>query len=305
VDVISAPTYPFPPLEPGAFHTPELITVDVREVAQNLDNEEMVNDAFRVLRRADNAYFSTATVNLLKEYLYNGSSESIRRNAMVLLSYSSHPDAIPILIDQLRNHPSVHFRSAAATFLGQLAGEAAIPELERALAEDRKRHKNRGLHGIVEGVQYGLGYAGGAAVPRLIKTFEDDIERHGGQGSSLWLIGNLGDTLDRRVIEPLINVISQPASPSDPMMHRVRHEAASVLYALAFKSHYERMLKHRANRFAEGIPVTPHPNKRVSKSDRIRIGQALETAGYDTFGITDTDSGVDTEASNDRNRINK
>ena len=288
VDVISAPKDLVPPLEPSPFYVPETITVDVREVAQNLDNGEMFEDALRVLRRAENASFSTATVNLLIEHLYHGSSDRTRGNAMVLLGYSSHPDAIPILIDQLHNNPSVHLRSGAAIFLGKLAGEAAVPELKRALAEDGKRHNNHGQQDIVEGVQTGFGYAGGTAVPVLIKTFEKSVDERGGRGGALWLVGNLGDTLDRRVIPPLIKILSLPTPPSDPMMDTVRDEAASVLFAFAFKPNYKWMLKRRINGFAEGIPVTPRPNRRVGKSDRTSIRHALEAAGYDTFGITDT-----------------
>ena len=91
-------------------------TVDVRKVARNLHNKEMYVKAFRVLVFADNTYFSSSAVNLLKTAL-NDNSVEVRRRAIVLLKYSRNPEAIPLLADRLQNDPSSRVRGLAAAIL--------------------------------------------------------------------------------------------------------------------------------------------------------------------------------------------
>ena len=243
-------------------------TVDVRKVARNLHNEEMYLEAFRVLVSADNTYFSSSfssstvtfsssTVTLLKTAL-NDNSVEVRRRAIVLLEYSRNPEAIPLLADRLQNDPSSRVRSLAATRLGKLAGEAAVPLLKAAWTEDKN---------ISRGVIYGLGYAGGTAVPFLIERLKEKIEKN---GSAIWLINLLGSTGDRRVIEPFLDIISCPTSASDVQLQAVR-----VLVDFADMPDYARILEYHA-KFSAIDVMRPTESRRVNMADRVQILEFLK-----------------------------
>ena len=253
---------------PGALGR-EKVTVDVREAPRNLHNEDLYDKAFGVLLLADNAYLSCSTVSLLTTALNDGSVE-VRMRAINLLGVSRNPDAIEVISNRLRNDPSYRVRWAAANKLGMLAGEAAVPALKVALAEDKR---------IETAVIRGLGNAGGKAVPLLIQMLKDDV-KEGGNDADYFML-SLEKTCDKRAIKPLLDIISHPTSPTDPNMNRVRLNTATVLAHFATNWIYERMLKARAKTTAEGYPVTPRENRRVNASDRARIVEALKTAGYD------------------------
>ena len=262
VDVITTESHP------GIIERKPL-TVDVREAARNLHNEDLYDKAFGVLLLADNAYLSCSTVSLLTTALNDGSVE-VRMRAINLLGVSRNPDAIEVISNRLRNDSSYRVRWAAANKLGMLAGEAAVPALKVALAEDKR---------IETAVIRGLGDAGGKAVPLLIQMLKDDV-KDGGNDADYFML-SLEKTCDKRAIKPLLDIISHPTSPTDPNMNRVRLNAATVLAHFATNWIYERMLKARAKTTAEGYPVTPRENRRVNASDRARIVEALKTAGYD------------------------
>ena len=190
-------------LEPPSGLSGEKMTVDVREVARNLRNEEMYEKAFEVLLFADNAYLSSGTVNLLKTAL-NDDSARVRQSAISLLGFSRNPEAIEIISNRLQSDPAREVRYDSAKALGSLAGEAAVPTLKVALAEDR----------IGTGVFAGLSNAGGKAVPLLIKILKTEIKHRGGDGIADFTIQSLRKTGDRRVIKPLLDIISHPVSPS-------------------------------------------------------------------------------------------
>ena len=239
-------------------------TVDVRKVARNLHNEEMYSEAFRVLVSADNTYFSSitvtfssSTVNLLKTAL-NDDSAKVRRRAIVLLEYSRNPEAIPLLADRLQNDPSSRVRSLAASVLGRLAGDAAVPLLKAAWTEDKN---------ISGGVIYGLGYAGGTAVPFLIERLKEKIEKN---GSAIWLINLLGSTGDRRVIEPFLDIISRPTSASDMQLQAVR-----VLVDFANMPDYALILEYHA-KFSAIDVMRPTESRRVNMADRVQILEFLK-----------------------------
>ena len=147
---------------PGALGR-EKETIDVREAARNMRNQEMFEKASRALHMVDNAYLSSSTVSLLRTAL-NDSSDEVRRNAIILLGISRNPEAIEIISNHLQNDPSSRVRWTSAVKLGMLAGEEAIPALKVALTEDKR---------ITPAVIYGLGYAGGTAVPILLQMLED------------------------------------------------------------------------------------------------------------------------------------
>ena len=241
-------------------------TVDVRKVARNLHNEEMYSEGFYVLIRADNAYLSSSTVNLLKSAL-NDNSIEVRLRATSLLGLSRNSEAIAPIADRLQNDPSWRVRDLAAKCLGKLLGEGAAPLLKAAWAEDRV---------ISSGVRIGLGYAGGTAVPFLIEMLKEEIKNNGGTGSAIWLIDSLGDTADRRVIEPLMDIISRPALPSDPnMIDVVKLKALGVLIRFVGEFRYSLILKYQA-KFSAVDVMRPTESRRVSTADRVRIIEFLK-----------------------------
>ena len=196
------------------------MTVDVREVVRNLYSETLYNNATDILRLSDNAYLSSNIVHLLKRAIYETYSETydeelieLRMRAVSLLGLSRNPEATPIVTDRLHNDPSWRVRDLAAKFLGELAGEAAIP--------------------------------------------------------------------------PPIEILSQ----SDSNMESLRHEAAEALAQYAML--YGFILKYRGKTFAEGVPATPREHRIVTESDRTRIRQALELAGYDIYELTRTYPGFE------------
>ena len=282
------------------------LTVDVREVAINLYNEamhakpykeDMYTKACTVLREVDNAYLYSGTVHLLTTHLANNSMDDTfvktRRRAIALLGYSRNPEAIPIIAERLHNDPAWTVRNLAAKCLGGLAGETAIPDLLRARVGNWK-HKDQGIlfcGNCGNGVLDGLGAAGGKAVPILIRLLKESINTSGGNGRAYYIVQILEETGDRRAISPLIEIISQPASPSNPSMEFVRLEAAEALAQYAML--YGFILKRRGRTFAEGVPVTPREDRIVREADRTRIRHALEQAGYDIYELTETYPGFE------------
>ena len=187
VDVITLDPFP------GALGAKKMkVTVDVREASRNLRNKELYHKASRVLYMADDGYLSTGTVNLLKTAL-NDNLVEVRQRAIGLLSASRNPEAIAVITDRLQNDVSYRVRWAAAVSLGRLAGEAAIPTLKVALADDQR---------IQTAVISGLGNAGGPAVPLLIRMLKDDLKKGGHDAD--YFIQALEDTCDRRAIQPLL-----------------------------------------------------------------------------------------------------
>ena len=264
VDVITLDPFP------GALGAKKMkVTVDVREASRNLRNKELYHKASRVLYMADDGYLSTGTVNLLNTAL-NDNLVEVRQRAIGLLSASRNPEAIAVITDRLQNDVSYRVRWAAAVSLGRLAGEAAIPTLKVALADDQR---------IQTAVISGLGNAGGPAVPLLIRMLKDDLKKGGHDAD--YFIQALEDTCDRRAIQPLLAIISHPPSPSDPNMNQTRLNTATVLAHFATDWLYAGILKSRAKFFAEGYPVPPREHQKVTAADRAQIIEALKNAGYD------------------------
>ena len=282
------------------------LTVDVREVAINLYNEamhakpykeDMYTKACTVLREVDNAYLSSHTVHLLKTHLANNSTDDTavetRRRAITLLGYSRNLEAASIISERLHNDPAWRVRSLAACKLGGLAGEAAIPDLLIARVRNWKHKDRKNLYrtNYRNGVLAGLGNAGGKAVPILIRLLKNSIKASGGRGNAYFIVQTLERTGDRRAISPLIEIISQPVSPSNPSMESVRFEAAEALAQYVML--YGFILKRRGRTFAEGVPVTPREDRVVREADRSRIRHALEQAGYDIHELTETYPGFE------------
>ena len=240
-------------------------TVDVRKVARNLHNKEMYREAFTVLSGVDNAYLSSSTVNLLKSAL-NDNSVEVRLRATRLLGLSRNSEAIAPIADRLQNDSSSSVRDLAAQCLGKLAGDAAVPLLKAAWAEDRV---------ISSGALIGLGYAGGTAVPFLIEMLKEEIENNGGNGRARRLIDLLGWTGDRRVIEPLLDIISRPTSASDLNMGDVQLKAVRVLVDLAGVFTYLVILDIHAEFSAVDV-MRPPESRRVNTADRVRILEFLK-----------------------------
>ena len=211
VDVISY-WFPGEPLE----------TIDLRVVARDLHNKKLYDIAFEVLATTGNVFLSSGTVNLLATAL-NDNSEEVRDRAITLLGYSRNPEAIDVISDSLQNDTSWRVRKAAAMLLGVLAREAAVPTLTAVLDErptdysspEYNYYGNYGGH-VTNGALIGLGYAGGEGITILIQMLEDEIEENGGKGEVPFFLKCLDFTLDRSVIRPLIDIISHPATPSDP-----------------------------------------------------------------------------------------
>ena len=239
--------------------------VDVRKAARNLHNKEMYGEARRALVLSDNAYLSSSTVNLLKSAL-NDNSVEVRLRATRLLGLSRNSEAIAPIADRLQNDSSSSVRDLAARCLGKLAGDAAVPLLKAAWAEDRV---------ISSGALIGLGYAGGTAVPFLIEMLKEEIENNGGNGRARRLIDLLGWTGDRRVIEPLLDIISRPTSASDLNMGDVQLKAVRVLVDLADVFTYLVILDIHAEFSAVDV-MRPPESRRVNMADRVRILEFLK-----------------------------
>lgn len=267
-------------------------TVDVREVARNLCDRTRFDKAFEALATTDNVFLSSATVNLLTTALKDDSVE-VRQRAISLLGFSRNSEAIDVITDSLQNDPSRQVRKIAATKLGLLAGEAAVPTLKIMLTQ---RPVKPGLKGewanVKSGVLNGLADAGGAAVPLLIKMLNDEVQKNGGHGRAKFFIQCLESTLDRRAIRPLIDIISQPVSDADPNWQGVREHAATVLAHFATAWTYAALLKSRTSKLARGFPVTPAANRRVTPRDRARIRKVLENVGYDIKKLENRFMGV-------------
>ena len=263
-------------------------TIDLRVVARNIHDKKLYDKAFEALAMTGNAFLSSSTVNLLATAL-NDDAREVRQRAITLLGYSRNPEAIPAITDSLQNDPSWRVRKWAAMVLGVLAGEAAVPALKAVLAERPTEHSSRehvnyygnfGFH-VIDGALFGLGYAGGEGIPILIKMLEDEIKESGGKGDAISLIVCLEFAYDRRIVPPLIDIISHPASPSDPNWDRVRRRAATILDRLADEFGYDFGVQFRNLLLAKGFPLTPPKNRQVTQSDRVLIREALQTAGYD------------------------
>ncbi len=208
-------------------------TVDVRVVARNLHDITLYDKAFKALAMTNNVLLSSGTVNLLTTAL-NDDSEEVRQRAVSLLGYSRNPEAIDFITDSLQNDPSWRVQRHAAMRLGLLAGEAAVPVLKAVLAKRPTKSSSReyinyyGNYGfyVTKGALRGLGDAGGEGVPLLIKMLNDEVKKSGGHGKAQFFIQCLESTLDKRAIRPLVDIISQPAPPSDPNWESVREHAA-------------------------------------------------------------------------------
>ena len=278
------------------------LTVDVRDVAINLYNEAMHAEPYKedmytkartVLREADNAYLSSDTVHLLKTHLANGSPEDVsvetRLRAIQLLGYSRNPEAVPIIVERLHNDPVCRVRSLAATRLGGLAGESAIPDLLCARVRNWKHKDPRNhLHDSDrKGVIAGLGNAGGKAVPILIRLLKNSIEAPGGRENAYFIVQTLEETGDRRAISPLIEIVSQAESNRESLRLKAAEALAQYVMFYGF------ILKRRGRTSAEGVPVTPREDRKVTESDRNRIRKTLKMAGYDVYELTNTCPGFE------------
>ena len=263
-------------------------TVDVRQVSRNLHDNTLYDKAIKALAMTNNVFLSSGTVNLLTKAL-DDDSEEVRRRAISLLGYSRNPEAIDFLSDSLQNDTSWRVQRHAAMRLGLLAGEAAVPALKAVLAKRPTKNSSRehiNYHGnygfyVTNGALRGLGDAGGEGVPILIKMLNDEVKRNGGHGKAMFFIQCLESTLDRRAIQPLIDIISQPSPPSDPNWEGVREHAATVLAHFAADWLYTSMLKSRGSKLARGFPVTPLKTRQVTPRDRTQIHKLLKNAGYD------------------------
>ena len=268
---------------------PVSMTVDVREVARDLTNETLYYKATDILSLADNAYLSSDIVNLLKTTIdetdsetYNEDLVELRLRATSLLGLSRNPEAVPIITNLLHNDPVWRVRNLAARRLGGLVGEAAIPDLLRARVGNWK-HRDSGTYcgSCRSGVLDGLGAAGGQAVPILIRMLKTRIEAPGG------IIEALEQTGDRRAISPLIEIMSQAESYSESLRLKAAEALAQYVMLYGF------ILKYRGKTFMEGVPATPRDDRIITESDRNRIRQALETAGYDIYELTNTYPGFE------------
>ena len=173
--------------------------VDVREIVDNLHDDEIYRQAREDLLHTDRAFLSSATVNLLESVLadhswnsvLNDDSEDVRIRAVVLLGISRSPKAIAIVTDRMFNDPAWRVRRAAAKSLGR--------------------------------------FAGGNAVPHIIRWMEEDFAENGGQNHAHTHVSRLRWIGDRRAIDPLLRIVAHPGSPSDPSIDVVRFDAAQVL----------------------------------------------------------------------------
>ena len=264
-------------------------TVDMRYVARNLYNKTIYHKGFETMALTFHVFLPSGTVGLLKTAL-TSDSEEVRERSAVLLGLSRNPEALPVITDSLQNDPSWRVQKAAAIALGMLAGEAAVPPLNAVLAarptQDSSRehinyYGNYGFH-VTDGALFGLGYAGGEGVPILIQMLEDEIADSRDMAEVVFFLECLEYTSDRRAIRPLIDIISKPASPSDPNWDCVRKRSATVLADFVDEERYAFRIQVRNDILAKGFPVTPAKNRQVAPRDRNLIREALQIAGYDT-----------------------
>ena len=282
VDVITIKRHP-------ARIGPVSMTVDVREVVRDLYNDTLYNKATDILSLAGNAYLSSDIVNLLRTTIDETYSETydeelieLRLRATSLLGLSRNSEAVPIITNLLHNDSVWRVRNLAARRLGGLVGETAIPDLLHARVGNWK-HRDRGTYcgSCGNGVLDGLGAAGGEAVPILIRMLKTGIEAPGG------IIEALERTGDRRAISPLIEIMSQSKSNRESLSFKAAEALARHVMLYGFT------LKYRGKTFMEGVPATPRVDRIVTESDRNRIRQALELAGYDIYQLTNTFPGFE------------
>ena len=270
------------PIEPRPMRHVDVVyvdgeMVDVREIVDNLHDDEIYRQAREDLLHTDRAFLSSATVNLLEFVLAdhswnsvaNDDSEDVRIRAVVLLGISRSPKAIAIVTDRMFNDPAWRVRRAAAKSLGRLAGEAALP----ALLAAQQKHK-------ISKINRAFGFAGGNAVPHIIRWMEEDFAENGGQNHAHTHIIRLRWIGDRRAIDPLLRIVAHPASPSDPTVDRVRFDAAEALARFTSDTWY-RYDPDKYTKYLAVDPVARRVNRRVTASDRKRIVKALHKAGYD------------------------
>lgn len=252
-------------------------TVDVREASRNLHNRKIESEAWGILLLTKNVYLSSATVKLLKSVIaehsrnsvLNDNSEDMRLRAVALLGLSRNPDAIDTVANRMFNDPSWRVRESAASGLGMLAGEKALPALLDAL----RKKKISSLSG-------GFSFAGGKAVPLIIRWMEKDFAKNGGRSIASTHASRLRWIGDRRAIEPLLRIIAHPDSTSDPTIDRVRFQAALTLAHFASEEWYSDNLELRTSYLAIP-PSTLRKTRKVNATDRRRIIKALQNAGYD------------------------
>lgn len=252
-------------------------TVVVEEVARNLHDRQMYNDLRKILYYYEGASLSLSTVKILKselddhsrEIAANDVSEDIRVRAVALLGLSRHPKAIPIVTHFMFHDPAWRVRGSAACALSRLKGEEALPALLKALNE-----------GKISKLNSAFLFVGEKAVPYLIRWMEEDFANSGGQNHAVTHISHLELTADRRAIEPLIRVLAHPSSPSDPLIDEVRSTAALTLAHFASEELYTDHLAWFRPK-TRVVPTRGRERIEVRASDRKRIIEALQDAGYD------------------------
>lgn len=251
--------------------------VDVKEIVDNLHDEELYCQAREDLLHSNGAFLSSATVRLLESVLADHSrvtakyqdSEDMRIRAVCLLGLSRNPKAIAIVTDRMFGDPAWRVRGSAACALGRLTGEKGLPALLAALKKNKISKLNSAFH-----------FAGDKAVPLIIRWMEDDFAENGGQNHAHTHVSRLKWIGDRRAIEPLLRVIAHPVSPSDPRIDVVRRDAAEALANFSSEDWYS-YDPEEYSKYLAFDPAARRENRRVTASDRKRIVKALQKEGYD------------------------
>ena len=250
--------------------------VDVREIVDNLYDEEIYRPAREDLLHSNGALLSSATVRLLESVLADHSwvtakyqdSEDIRMRAVCLLGLSRNPKAIAVVTDRMFSDPAWRVRGSAACALGRLTGEQGLPALLAALKKNKISKLNSAFH-----------FAGDKTVPLIIRWMEEDFAENGGQNHAHTHVSRLRWIGDRRAIEPLLRIVAHPGSPTDPRIDVVRFDAAEALANFTSEIGYY----YDTDKYSKYLAIDPAPrrvNRRVTASDRKRIVKALENAGY-------------------------
>ena len=178
------------------------------------DDLDIQNAALDALKRVYKQGDRKRLISQLEKAIKSGDNRD-RHSAHWVFGHLGKEDPatlVPILV-KLLDHRREETRLNAVKALGEIGSEAAIPALAAIIESGSARWKrDREKPEVRQLAVEALGKIGGAAVPELIKIVEN-------KGSSLRVdaISALATLGDEKVVEPLLNALSEQGSRDVPV----------------------------------------------------------------------------------------